>query len=95
MNIVAQVMGTLVSLLCGVGASVAEPRRASLFDVAGCMFVHTVALCVMDKIFPPICVFPYNVYSKIFTGSGVVARDFCALDAVACVLSVQCKCGRA
>ena len=41
---------------------------------AGCIYVHNIATCILDKVFPPVCVFPYSVYSKIFTGSG-----FCSL----------------
>ena len=71
LNIVAQVLGVLVSLLCGVFfVCLVRIRHDRLLFDAGCIYVHNVAACIMDKVFPPICVFPYNVYSKIFTGSG-------------------------
>merc|ERR1711920_713447 len=50
LNLVAHVMGVLVTLLCG------------------CLYVHTMAVCVLQSV-PPICVFPYNVYGKIWTQS--------------------------
>merc|ERR1712061_322907 len=49
LNIVAHVMGVLVTLLCG------------------CIFVAGGARCVLSFL-PPICIRPYSVYSKAFSG---------------------------
>merc|ERR1712113_28120 len=34
--------------------------------LCGCLYVNTAAFCALQSV-PPVCVFPYNVYSKIFT----------------------------
>merc|ERR1712110_20265 len=36
--------------------------------LCGCLYIHTMATCVLQSV-PPICVFPYNVYGKIWTAS--------------------------
>jgi hypothetical protein len=36
--------------------------------LCGCLFVHSTAVCVLQSV-PPICIFPYNVYGKVYSGS--------------------------
>ena len=50
LNVVAHVMGALVSSLCG------------------CVHVQQVSHCILQNV-PPMCTFPYTVYSKVFAGS--------------------------
>lgn len=50
LNVVAHVLGSLVSTLCG------------------CVHVEHVSHCVLQNV-PPMCTFPYTVYSKVFAGS--------------------------
>ena len=50
LNVVAHVLGSLVSSLCG------------------CVHVEHVSHCVLQNV-PPMCTFPYTVYSKAFAGS--------------------------
>jgi hypothetical protein len=37
--------------------------------LCGCIYVHNVATCLLSNV-PPVCVFPYSVYSKMLAGSG-------------------------
>ena len=50
LNVVAHVLGSLVSSLCG------------------CVHVGHVSHCILQNV-PPMCTFPYTVYSKVFAGS--------------------------
>jgi hypothetical protein len=50
LNVVAHVLGSLVSTLCG------------------CVHVEHVSHCILQNV-PPMCTFPYTVYSKVFAGS--------------------------
>merc|ERR1712147_545942 len=50
LNVVAHVLGSLVSSLCG------------------CIHVEHVSHCILQNV-PPMCTFPYTVYSKVFAGS--------------------------
>ena len=50
LNVVAHVLGSLVSSLCG------------------CVHVEHVSHCILQNV-PPMCTFPYTVYSKVFAGS--------------------------
>merc|ERR1712190_483441 len=36
--------------------------------LCGCVYVLGQAVCVLQSV-PPVCVFPYNAYSKVFTAS--------------------------
>lgn len=36
--------------------------------LCGCLYVHSTAVCALQSV-PPICVFPYNVYGKVYSGS--------------------------
>ena len=51
------------------GMNVAAHTFAVLVSLlCGCVNIHTSAMCVLQSV-PPICVFPYNVYSKVYSGS--------------------------
>lgn len=65
-------MGVVVSMLCGSTIIRCVLRRPALsHDQLGCIYVHNVATCLLSNV-PPVCVFPYSVYSKMLAGSGLL-----------------------
>lgn len=72
-------MKTMVANRCNYGRQALQTAYES-FNVAvhtmgvavstlcGCTFVLDQAKCVMQNV-PPVCIFPYNAYSRLFASS--------------------------